>query len=68
MSEKNCWEFKNCPMDTYKGCPAYPNKGLDCWKVTGTKCDKGRFEMSTLDEKLEFCRKCDFYKDYAHKF
>ena len=65
----NCWEFKNCPQETYENCPAYPDRGLDCWKVTGTKCDKGKYEMATLKEKIEFCRyKCDFYKTYASKF
>jgi hypothetical protein len=65
----NCWEFKNCPEETYKKCPAYPYGGLDCWKVTGTKCDRGKYEMASLEEKVLFCRKeCAFYKEYAHKY
>jgi len=64
----NCWEFKNCAPATYQACPAYPGKGLDCWKITGTKCDQGKMEMATLMEKVNHCRKCDFYVKFAHKF
>ncbi len=65
----NCWEFKNCPEEIRTKCPAYPLRGKDCWKVTGTKCEGGTIEKSSLAEKIEFCRKeCDFYKQYAHKF
>ncbi len=64
----NCWEFRRCPEKTFAVCPAYPDKGLDCWKITGTKCNLGRLEKATLNEKIEFCRTCDFYKTYAHKF
>lgn len=64
----NCWDFKRCPEDTYTNCPAYPDKGLDCWKVTGTKCDQGKMELATLIEKIERCRTCDFYEKFAHKF
>lgn len=64
----NCWELLDCPEKTYKSCPAYPDKGLTCWKVTGTSCNKGKFKMSTLDEKILFCRTCEFYMKYAQKF
>ncbi len=64
----NCWEFMECVPETYKNCPAYPDKGLDCWKVTGTKCDHGRLEMASLFEKVDFCKNCKFYNEYAHKF
>ncbi len=64
----NCWEFKKCAPATYQTCPAHPDKGLDCWKITGTKCDQGKLEMATLAEKVSHCRKCDFYIQYAHKF
>ncbi|MGO9572224.1 MAG: hypothetical protein ACLP5H_32300 [Desulfomonilaceae bacterium] len=37
MSEKTCWEFKNCPPTTRENCPAYPNHGRDCWQVMGKK-------------------------------
>jgi hypothetical protein len=64
----NCWDFLKCAEETYKSCPAYPDKGLDCWKVTGTKCDQGKMEKASLQEKVVHCRTCDFYKEYAHKF
>ena len=64
----NCWEFKNCSPETYKKCPAYPDKGLDCWKVTGTKCDRGRMETATQNEKIAYCRRCEFYINFAHKY
>lgn len=64
----NCWEFKNCPEDTHKACPAYPARGLDCWKVTGTKCEKGKMEKATVHEKIAYCRECGFYVKYASKF
>ncbi len=68
MSTLNCWEFKNFPEGTFKKCSAYPDKGLDCWKVTGTKCDMGRFELASIEEKVEFCRKCAYYMKHSHKF
>jgi hypothetical protein len=65
----NCWEFKNCKKEVYEACPAYPAKGLDCWKVSGTKCDGGKYEKATLQEKIHFCRSsCEFYKTTAHKY
>ena len=64
----NCWEFMKCKESTFSVCPAYPDKGLDCWKVTGTNCAKGAIEKATAAEKIAHCRNCDFYKTYAHKF
>ncbi len=64
----NCWEFTKCGESTYRTCPAYPDKGLDCWKVTGTRCAKGTMEMATLAEKIQYCRDCGFFKTYARKF
>lgn len=64
----NCWEFMKCDEAVYNQCPAHPSKGLDCWKITGTKCGKGVVEKATAMEKLEFCRRCDYYGKYAHKF
>jgi len=64
-----CWEFKNCPEEIRSRCPAYPERGLDCWKVTGTKCEGGLIEKVSLEEKILYCRKnCEFYKRFAHKF
>lgn len=64
----NCWDFIKCSEDTYTTCPAYPDKGLDCWKITGTKCAQGKIIKATAFEKIEHCRTCDFYKTFAHKF
>jgi hypothetical protein len=64
----NCWEALKCAETTYKKCPAYPKKGLDCWKVTGTMCNQGKQSKASAAEKIEYCRSCSFYKDYAHKF
>ena len=64
----DCWEFKNCGSDVRDKCPAYPENGLDCWKVTGTMCGQGRYKMATLKEEIEFCRTCDCYLEHAHKF
>lgn len=64
-----CWEYKKCPEEIRNNCPAYPSRGEDCWKVTGTKCDGGRIEKASLEEKIIYCRKeCEFYRLYAHKF
>ena len=63
----NCWEFMQCPQGTFESCTAYPNRGLDCWKVTGNKCGKGQQEMGSIGEKILFCRQCDFYKQHANK-
>jgi hypothetical protein len=64
----NCWEFRKCPERTFQSCPAYPDRGLDCWKITGTKCNMGTIEKATINEKIEFCRTCSFYNEYAHKY
>lgn len=57
-----------CSEQTFIACPAYPAKGLDCWKVTGTKCAQGKLVKATAMEKISHCRTCDFYIAYAHKF
>lgn len=64
----NCWEYKGCPKDVYWSCPAFPNHGRDCWKVTGSRCEMGRYEKATIAEKLVHCRNCEFYVKYANKF
>ncbi len=64
---KNCWEIVNCDMKIRKKCPAYPDKGNICWKITGTKCDAGKMRKASLREKLEFCRQCEFYIKDASK-
>lgn len=64
----DCWDFMRCGENTYQRCPAYPNRGRECWKVTGTKCDGGRMEMKNIYEKIEHCRGCGYYIDYAQKY
>ena len=64
----DCWEFKACGDKARLACPAYPDKGLECWKVTGTMCDNGKIAMATVLEKISFCRKCDFYVNHAAKY
>jgi len=63
-----CWEFMKCSTKVMQDCPAYPDKGKSCWKVTGTMCDGGKVRMSSLLEKIEHCKECDFYIEYAEKF
>lgn len=51
-----CWEIKQCGK---KGCPAYGNRDRRCWMISGTFC---RDEIQgSFHEKIEACRKCDFY-------
>jgi hypothetical protein len=64
----NCWEFMKCAEEIFQGCPAHPHKGLDCWKVTGTKCAQGKLVKATAMEKIGHCRTCNFYTTYANKF
>ncbi|MEW5766064.1 MAG: sigma-54 dependent transcriptional regulator [bacterium] len=48
-----CWEFYDCDKIE---CPAYQNKDLPCWLVSGTHCRneiQGKFY-----DKLEECVKC----------
>lgn len=61
-----CWEFMKCPPKICDECPAYPDRGLDCWKVTGTKCAFGAIEKATLLEKLDYCKRCGYYIEYAN--
>jgi chemotaxis signal transduction protein len=51
-----CWKVKNCNK---KDCPAYENRDLRCWNLSGTFC---RDEIQgSYHEKIDACRKCDFY-------
>ncbi len=56
----NCWEFKKCPPERRDSCPAYPDRGRDCWRVTGTMC--GGVKQADLHTKLEKCRECTYYQ------
>jgi hypothetical protein len=63
-----CWEVEHCPTEVRDACPAYPNMGRECWKITGTKCVGGAIEKATLAEKILHCRaNCDYYRDYIKK-
>jgi methyl-accepting chemotaxis protein len=63
----NCWEFQKCKEELKNICPAYPDKGKDCWKVTGTMC-KG-IQQGTKEKKIHQCNMCNYYKSgHAHKF
>ncbi|MEJ2598418.1 MAG: hypothetical protein P8Z00_08800 [Anaerolineales bacterium] len=64
----NCWEVLNCHPEVYNRCLAYPDMGRECWKVTGTKCNAGALEKSSLPEKIMYCRcECAYYKKYIAK-
>ncbi len=53
-----CWDFLKCGRE--KDCPAYPDHGFDCYKVTGTEC-RGE-KQGSYDDKIAKCRtSCAFY-------
>jgi hypothetical protein len=63
----NCWEFKKCGREAGGAravelgvCPAYPNDGHQCARVTGTLC--GGQVQGTFALKLANCMDCEFYK------
>lgn len=63
----NCWEYKKCGREAGGArekemglCPAFPDHGTQCARVSGTYCDgevQGSFAL-----KLANCMKCDYYK------
>jgi hypothetical protein len=61
----NCWEYMSCPPEVRNGCPSYPKHGRECWKMPSTMCAGGRYKLSSLVEKVAFCRLCEFYKLHA---
>jgi hypothetical protein len=63
--EKNCWEVNGCPEDIFSHCPAYPDFGRECWKVTGNVCGKGMYKKANVFDKLLYCRsECEYFKSY----
>lgn len=60
----NCWEIIKCSEVYRKRCPAYPDKGFDCWKLTGCMCKGGTMQTATIIEKVKICKGCTFYKQY----
>ncbi len=60
-NQQNCWDFKKCPEDRKKICPALiQNAGKKCWIVTGTMC--GGVKQGSMTEKLDKCHACEFFK------
>jgi hypothetical protein len=63
----NCWEFTKCGRERGGSrakelgvCPAYPDHGQHCARVTGTMC--GGQVQGCFARKLTNCMKCDFYQ------
>ncbi len=64
----NCWEVMECKEGVCMTCPAYPDHGRECWKVTGTLCGQGRLKKADFGEKILYCRnQCKFYKEYESR-
>jgi len=60
----NCWEYNNCAPDVRSACPAYPERGKECWKVTGLSSAMGR-PCPSFSDKILYCRnECEFYRKY----
>lgn len=55
-----CWEQDACNKTE---CPAYGEKKARCWYIDGTLC-MGK-PMGKFPEKLDECRECKIYKEYA---
>nr|MBF0222447.1 diguanylate cyclase [Desulfobulbaceae bacterium] len=53
----SCWEITNCKEHS---CPAYGNKWVRCWLVSGTKC--GSSHELTIEEKQRKCDLCPVHK------
>jgi hypothetical protein len=67
LIEKNCWEVIGCPEEVRKDCPAFPEHGRECWKVTGTTCGAGKYRMAAISEKILYCRsECDYFRRYLN--
>ena len=46
----DCWEVMDCPEEVRETCPAYPDHGKECWKLTGTKCAQGMHDMRDVSD------------------
>lgn len=55
-----CWEMERCDR---QDCPAFGNTDTQCWFVDGTLCN--RQPMGKFPQKLDECRECGVYRDYA---
>lgn len=52
-----CWEITNCHEQS---CPAFGNKWLRCWLVSGTKCSTGH-DLSLEDKQVK-CETCPVFQ------
>jgi hypothetical protein len=68
----NCWEYTRCGRE--KGgikvaelgaCPAYPDGGQTCARVSGTLCNGTK--QGNLASKLTECMRCDFYNSEEYR-
>ncbi len=58
MTGTPCWDHMKCGKQA--ACPAYPNRGFDCWNVEATLCRGER--QGNYDAKIGNCRNsCSFY-------
>jgi len=57
---KDCWTIKKCPKERRDICPAYPDNGQSCWKVSHTMC--GGFQQGSARDKKEKCHECQFFQ------
>ncbi|MBJ6724141.1 two-CW domain-containing protein [Geomesophilobacter sediminis] len=62
----NCWEFTRCgreeggaKVEELGTCPAFPDHGTDCYRVSGALC--GEAGRGSFADKLARCAACDFY-------
>jgi methyl-accepting chemotaxis protein len=68
---QNCWETKKCgripggnKVGEFGVCPAYPDRGKDCWAIAGTFC--GGKVQGSIGNKIGGCMMCNFYKESHH--
>jgi len=58
---QHCWEFRNCPDDTKKKCPAYIYKYEKCWMIASHV--SGKWCPSAKDKGIVYCfEECGWYK------
>lgn len=62
----NCWEFKKCgreesgaKFEEFGVCPAYPDHGNRCAKISGTLC--GGAVQGSFAVRLASCLECEFH-------
>lgn len=55
-----CWQITDCREEH---CPAFGNKWVRCWLVSGTKCSSGQDLSAT--EKQKKCEDCPVFHDQS---